>query len=81
MPDQNDRVVTSDLCLANAMLVLEDRLDPETAVAALLKHRPMMWPSALLTGHYDRALGLDGSLIEAVRRYRRAAFDAEWGED
>lgn len=63
-----------------AMLVLEERLDPAEAVVALAEHRPMMWPNALLTGHYDRALGLDGSLIEAVQTYRLEAFQREFGD-
>lgn len=60
-----------------AMLVLDDRLDPQAALAALALHRPQMWPNALLTGHFDRTLGLEGSLIDAVATYRREAFDAD----
>lgn len=60
-----------------AMLVLEDRLDSQAALAALALHRPQMWPNALLTGHFDRALGLDGSLIDAVMAYRRETFDVD----
>ncbi|MEQ9488628.1 MAG: protein-tyrosine-phosphatase [Alphaproteobacteria bacterium] len=62
-----------------AMLALDERLDPETALADLALHRPQIWPNALLTGHFDRALGLDGSLIDAVARYRRDAFTREFG--
>ncbi len=62
-----------------AMLVLNDRLDPDTALVILAEHRPHIWPNALLTGHFDRALGLNGSLIEAVARYRRDAFAREFG--
>lgn len=62
-----------------AMLALDERLDPDAALADLARHRPQIWPNALLTGHFDRALGLDGRLIDAVARYRRDAFAREFG--
>ena len=58
-----------------AMLVLNEGLDPAQAVQKLAVHRPQLWPNALLTGHFDRALGLNGTLIEAVAAYRRNAFE------
>jgi len=38
---------------------------------------PQLWPNTLLTGLFDRVLGLDGRLVDAVMAYRREAFSRE----